>query len=921
MKSRIRFRLAASINTAIRFVLPLIYLIADGCAEQSPKSASIEDNASLLAFSCIRDGSEIKDTIDLTGAWKFRSTDQKEWMNALVPGTIHADLIRAGKLIDPYFSDNEFDAQWVEKKEWEYERVFSIDSSFLNHDKVLLDCRGLDVICELYINNMLVAKTQNMFIEYEFDLKPYLHSRTNSIRIIFRSVIEWNRQQALEEKKVTWSNGNNTTNDALKGLLFFSRKEASDFGWDWGIRLVSCGIWRPIRIVGYNIGRMTDLGVHQDLSNPREALLSVTASVDKYRSANLKVRLEVSCEGKTLASGMFPVENGMGKGILKIAAPKLWWPNGLGDHPLYLVKASLFEDDILIHSRQLRIGLRTISISQEKDVCGETFGIKVNGKLIFCKGANWIPADAIPNRLSEARYKDLLVSCIEANMNMIRLWGGGLYESDVFYEFCDENGLLIWHDFMFASGPYLAVNSYLENVQEEIRNVVLRLRHHPSIALWCGNNEAEINMAGGQRWLKNFPTATWVDYDKIFNQIIPQTVALYDPDRPYLPSSPHNPLDREQKTPSWQTSSGTVHTYEVWSGEKRFDAFSDMGKYRFVTEFGFQSLPNSETVRYFTEPADRYFPSAILDHHNLTGRKPDQNQGNVRIATCVADMFRMPAGLRNWITVSQILQGEGIKTGSEALRRNFPNSTGALYWQLNDNWPVISWSSIDYFGRWKALHYMAKRFFNPVLITGIVRKDSVLIYASNDLLTDKSCKMEWNLSRFDGTIEMRGSEEVFIPSLKSTLLKKLDLSEFIRESPELSTYRKESYRIRETVYLSIRLINKDSVLSSNVVFFVPQKYWRLEEPEIKYKLTIEKGKKKIVLSSNRFAAYVELGLRNGYARFSDNYFHLFPGENKTVDVESSEVPENEFNNQFFVKSLIDTYSRYSDLDKCKSRTP
>jgi beta-mannosidase len=473
---------------------------------------------------------------------------------------------------------------------------------------------------------------------------------------------------------------------------------------------------------------------------------------------------------------------------------------------------------------------------------------------------------------------------------------------------------MIWHDFMFASGPYLAVNSYLENVKEEIRSVVLRLRHHPSIALWCGNNESEYNMAGGQNWIKNFPAASWTDFDKIFYETIPQTASLYDPDRPYFPSSPHNPLDREQKRPDWQTASGTLHTYEVWSGEKRFDAFSEMGKYRFVAEFGFQSLPHAETVRSFTEPGDRYFPSAILDQHNLTGRKPNQNQGNVRIATYIADMFRMPAGMMNWITVSQILQGEGMKMGCEALRRNFPNSTGALYWQLNDNWPVISWSSIDYFGRWKALHYIAKRFFSPVLVSGVVRNDSVLIYASNDLLHKEPCKLEWALSRFDGKEENRGSMNVLLPSVMSTLLARLDFSKFIRENPDLSTYRKESYRKRENVYLSLKLIQGDSILSSNVVFFVPPKYWKLEEPEIEYSLTAQSGRKKIVLSANRFAAYVELGLRHSYSRFSDNFFHLLPGEIKTVEVISSEVPDNEFSKQLYVKSLIDTYSTYQDIN-------
>jgi beta-mannosidase len=664
----------------------------------------------------------------------------------------------------------------------------------------------------------------------------------------------------------------------------------------------------PGGIAGYNNARITELAVNQDLSDPKEAVLSVSTDVENYNSSRLSVKLKAELGIDKISETIVPVNGNSSKGELKIPDPKLWWPNGWGEHPLYTITAELLENDKVINTKKLRTGLRTIAINEEKDARGQTFGIKVNGKLVFCKGANWIPADALPDRLTESKYKELLGSCKEANMNMIRLWGGGLYEPDVFYDYCDENGIMIWHDFMFASGPYLAVDSYLDNVREEIKNVVLRLRHHPSIALWCGNNESEINMIGGQNWIKNYPGVTWEDFDKIFYGLIPNTAALYDPQRPYYPSSPHNPLDRKKETPDWQTSSGTVHTYEVWGEEKRFDAYSEMGKYRFVAEFGFQSLPHIETVNYFTRPEDRYFPSAILDHHNLTGKKPDQNQGNVRIARFTADMFRMPAGMRNWVTVSQILQGEGMKMGCEALRRNYPNSTGALYWQLNDNWPVISWSSIDYFGRWKALQYMAGRFFSPVLVSGVVKNDSAVIYVSNDCLEDKPCRLEWMLSDFHGNVETKGTKDIVAGANTSSVIEKLDLSDFIREEPGQSTYRKDSYRKRGKQYLALKLVSGDSVLSSNVLFFVPPKYWELENPEIKQTVSIENGRLRIDLKAQRFAPYVELEVKDSYARFSDNYFHLLPGETKTVYVITSELSSAETKSRLFVRSLVDTYT-------------
>jgi len=868
--------------------------------------------AEITAFARVNDGSETINVIDLNGAWKFKATDETGWLDAVVPGTVQEDLIRVGRLKDPYYRDNELDAQWVDNKEWEYERTFMVDDAFLNRDKILLDCRGLDFLCELYLNNVLIANTQNMFIEYEFDVKNHLHKGPNTLRAVFRSVLEWNKKQADADPRVTWRSGSALTNDALKGLLYYSRKEASDFGWDWGIRLLSCGIWKSIRLVGYDTGRITQLGVRQDITDPKEALLSVIAETETYQGGNFSIDFEVMLHDTLITTISKPVINGKAEGTLSIAEPELWWPNGWGDHPLYTVKAILKSDDKLIHNRQVRIGLRTIEIAREKDERGESFGIRVNGKLIFCKGANWIPADAMTGRLTERKYKDLLGSCVEANMNMLRIWGGGLYEPDVFYEFCDENGLMLWHDFMFASGPYLATEPYLENVKAEIKNVVLRRRHHASIALWCGNNESEHNMAGGQRWLFNNPAETWEEFDKIFYGAIPQTAALYDPDRPYWPSSPHNPLDREQKGSDYQTASGTVHTYEVWGGDKRFSAYSEMGKYRFVSEFGFQSLPHLQTVNYFTAPGDRHFPSMILDHHNLTGRKPNQNQGNVRIITYAADMFRMPSGIENWVTVSQILQGEGMKMGCEALRRNYPNSTGALYWQLNDNWPVISWSSIDYFGRWKALQYIAKRFFSPVLVSGVAKEGKVMVYGSNDLLEDKTCNLEWELLRFDGTKVKSGKREVRLTANHSSLLETLDLSEFVNEDPELSTYRKESYRNRPEVLLSLRLVHGEILLSSNIVTFVAPKYWPLKDPEIKHTMAIENGRQKITLTAKSFAAWVEIGVKDSYAQFSDNYFHLMPGETKTIYVISSEVPDNELSKRFFVRSLIDTYRSFQD---------
>jgi beta-mannosidase len=540
----------------------------------------------------------------------------------------------------------------------------------------------------------------------------------------------------------------------------------------------------------------------------------------------------------------------------------------------------------------------------------------VNGQLLFARGANWIPADALPGRLTEEHYRRLLGACLKANMNMIRLWGGGLYEADIFYEFCDENGLLIWHDFMFAVGPYLADEAYLESVRAEVGDVVRRLRHHPSIALWCGNNESESNMGGGQSWLSKYPTATWADYDKIFHEAIPQTAQRYDPDRPYWPSSPHHPLDRGKERPDWETSSGNAHTYDVWGDGLPFSTFDQMGQYRFVAEFGYQSLPDLETIRGMTAPEDRYFPSHVLEHHENSGNGKTSDLGTARIARHLAANLGMPSSLDDWVYLSQVLQAEGIRRGVEALRRNHPQSTGALFWQLDDNWPVISWSSIDYHGRWKALHYQARRFFSPVLVSAVVedspdpvdlgQRGEVRIWGVNDLLHQEPATLQWWLARFDGTEVKRGEQDVVLPANRGALLAELDFEREVAEAPDRRTYRKESYENRRQYYLAYRLVQGERELSSNVSFFVPPKYLALRPPGLRCSARKVEDRWVVDLVAEGFAAFVHVGLRESYALFSDNDFHLLPGQPRTIEVLSAEVPEDQIAGRLFAWSLIDS---------------
>lgn len=856
-------------------------------------------DSELGAFALVAGTESVAGAIDLNGAWQFKATEEETWMDACVPGAVHSDLIRAGRLPDPFYRDNEFKVQWVERQEWEYRRSFRADAEFLAHERIMLDCRGLDTIAEIYLNGSLVAQTQDMFVEHEFDVKRWLQIGENEIHIVFRSILEWNKRQVAAEPRVMWEDE--------KGNYYCARKSGADFGWNWGLRVLGCGIWRPIRLVAHDTARIADLWVRQDLRDPKRALLQVNVQVERFDGQELALEIQALFGGQVVSQMTIPSASTSVQAQIAIDNPKLWWPNGWGEPALYTVVATLKTSQADIHSRRIRIGLRMVELVQEQDERGQTFGFKVNGHTIFCKGANWIPAGALRDRLTVAHYRHLLSSCRETHMNMLRVWAGGVYEPDCFYDLCDELGIMLWQDFMFACGPYLATASYLENVSDEVANVVRRLRHHPSIVLWCGNNEQESDMP---KWVRRWQTVTWEDFDQVFYETIPRAAGRCDPDRPYWPGSPHHPLDRKAEKPDHESASGDAHLWEVWHGDQPFSWYVEHLDYRFVSEFGFYSLPTMETIRSFTAPDDRHLSSLVMDLHNKTGRKSRHNEdlGNVTIARYLASMFKMPNGFENWVYLSQVMHGEGVKVAVEAYRRNAPRTTGALYWQLDDNWPTISGSSMDYFGRWKALQYMARHFFNPVLVCGWVEGANVKIWGVNDHLQQMPCTLEWALARFDGGQIERGAQPAALPANGSSLLAELDLTRTVGEDPEHTTYRDTSYANRAQYYLAFRLVQGECVLSSNVCFFAPFKYLTLEQPQLSWQVAKENDGLVVTLAAERFAAFVEMGLAEGYARFSDNYFYLLPGEPKKVQIVECNLTEQEVRRQFYVKSLFHSYA-------------
>ena len=851
----------------------------------------------MSAFAEIPEREKNMVSINLSGTWLFKATDEDKWLEAIVPGTVHSDLIRAGRLEDPYYRDNEFKIQWVEKKEWEYKKTFLIESTLFKCDTIKLKCFGLDTVADIYINDIIIGKSQNMFIEYEFDIKPYLKTGENTIHVIFRNILEWNKKQKEKRPQITW-------NDE-KGHYYFTRKCGSDFGWDWGLRLLSCGIWRPVCIYAYSEGRIKDFNLQQNLSDSGKAEMNISAEIEKYNSTSLLLDLKVCLNDKTLIEKTLTV---VGESInirLVIDDPELWWPNGWGSQPLYSITADLKYEGTIVHTWKTRTGFRKIELVQEKDERGLTFGFKVNGNLIFCKGGNWIPAGNMRDALTCEHYRHLLQSCKETNFNMIRLWGGGIYEAECFYNYCDENGIMLWHDFMFAVGPYLSDEEFLNNVKGEIADVVKRLKDHPSIALWCGNNEQESSMP---KWVMQYETATWKEFDKVFYEAIPDICERYDPDRLYWPSSPHNPLDRERKRSDYKTASGDAHIWSVWHDEKPISLFEENLDYRFVSEFGLLSLPPMATIDSFTMPEDRCFPSYILDLRNKSGKKSlgTENSGSHRIAKYVSESFKMPGSLLGWVYLSQLVHGEALKIAIESYRRNYPYTTGALYWQINDNWPTAAYSTMDYYGRWKAPQYMARHFFNPVLVCGQVEESHVRIWGVNDVLYSRNLELQWSLRRFDGNETKHDEKPVMLPPNSSVLLEELDFTYEIGENPDFITYRDTNYENRRQFYLVYRLVEDGRIISSNVSFFAPFKYITLKQPEVIYETHSENNGLFIILKAKYFAAFVELGVQDGYARFSDNYFHLVPGETHRIELLEYDALWSEIKSKIYVRSLADT---------------
>jgi len=857
--------------------------------------------------------------ISLDGTWIVKNLEKSIEIDGQVPGTVYEALLENEIIKDPFYGENEHEMNWVYESDWLYELEFDIELSFLEHENILLRFNGLDTIAEVTLNGELIGSVNNMFVRYDYEVKSKLRSKGNILGINFKSPTAKSREE-IERNKVIL----NTGYAAIPGVPYL-RKAQYSFGWDWGPKLPDIGIWKSVALIGYDDVKIESIFPYATfeynkdplkINNPEEfsmieikrvkllVEIELASKLKDISNLNYKIVVELRAPNDEILVREIPLSKKKEILSFDIKNPFLWWTHDLGIPNLYQVEVSILNNEVLERETQ-QIGLRDIQLVRKPDRWGETFYFLLNGIPLFSKGANWIPIDSfIPRGKKLGLYSMILNYAKRANMNMIRVWGGGIYEDDSFYNLCDELGLLVWQDFPFACALYPYNAEFIENVEQEAIQNIKRLRRHPSLALWCGNNEIE------SMW-KRFNNSEIIEssierlnfltkfYLRIFEEILPQLIKKFDPTRPYWPSSPSSGFINEKLAggSSNNPNIGDSHYWAVWHGNMPFSAYRAFNS-RFMSEFGFESFPSLKTIETFC-PINQYdFNSPSMENHQKN------SAGNQKIMDYMDKRFSIPQEFEHQIFLSQITQAEAIEYGVEHWRRNRNeyHCMGSLYWQLNDCWPVASWSSLDYYGRWKALHYFAKRFYQPLFASVQESPDQVEFWVSNDLKESREIELVWTILNSEGDILLKGVKTTKIFPCSSLKLKSVDVSKINEDQTSLQNniifyklYQKDNQK--QLVYTGFRL-------------FDAPKFFALNDPKISYtyeELTGVKNNRcfRLRLNAQNIALYINIDSDLVDLIATDNYFSMEPNETYTIDIEiiKAVIPNTDYSNQKIIESI------------------
>jgi len=817
------------------------------------------------------------ETLNLHGKWNITSKDGQYKLTGDVPGSLFYALEQRGDFGKEglFYRENNRVCLEIADRDFSYSRDFTVSDSLLKSDYVFLEAEGLDTLTDIIINGRKIAETDNMHRTWRFNIADALSSGKNTIEITFKNSLEFVRKE--RERRTIYA----AANEGVTSVEGFNmiRKSHCSYGWDWGPMVPDLGIWRDLNIVSYDAARLNSVHVIQRHENGK-VTLSMTPELDIYNDGDLSVKAKITApDGST---EMIEI-NADSTTEYDVKNPRIWWPNGLGDQPLYTIDFELVDGKKTIDDFSMRIGLRTLTIEQKKDEWGETFNFLCNGISVFARGANYIPEDTFLNRNENYTTEQLIKDCVSANYNTLRVWGGGIYPSDHLFDLCDENGLIVWEDMMFACAIYDVRNDdFLENIKQELRDNLTRIRHHACIGLICGNNEMEW---GFEEWGFDPTKEERSEYLKQYQFVFPDIIKEICPELFYWPASPSSGGDFEKPN---DPASGDCHFWDVWHGNKDFSEFKKH-YFRFMSEFGFESFPSMKTIRSFTEEEDlNIFSPVMEEHQKCIG-------GNGKILNYVSKYFKYPKDLNSLVYVSQISQAEAITTGIEHWRRNRGRCMGSTYWQVNDNWPVASWSSIDYYGRWKALHYAAKRSYDNILVSFDGDETSAEIHLSNESKEIVSGKLQWTLFTLSGEELDRGTVETTANAFSSKLIEKRDFSEELKGNKD------------RDLYLSYSFTESNGNVHRNCHNFAPFKYLNLENPKLTVSVKDKGELFELTVKSEKPSLFVELDFEAIDAVCSDNFFHMDGGESRIVTIEKSDYTLDQINEQIKVRSLFSTY--------------